>query len=120
MAPEDLIADYERTFNENDAAGMNALFTDDATFVNFSGRLVVGRAPLLEAQEAVFAPGGPLAAVQVRYPVEVVTELAPDVVAVHARQVAEGLPQLDGRFLAVLVRVGGDWRIRVGQNTPVA
>jgi uncharacterized protein (TIGR02246 family) len=119
---------YEAAFNENDATGMNSLFTGDAIFVNFGGNLVFGAEDLLRAQTFVFSPGGPLEDVKVRYPVESLVFLADDIAVVHARQQTLGADDeatvgdrdpMEAVFMAVLVHDSTGWRIRVGQNTPV-
>jgi uncharacterized protein (TIGR02246 family) len=53
-----LVQVYQDAFNTNDAAGMSKLFTEDTTFVNYSGRIIRGRALLHRAQEAVFPWAG--------------------------------------------------------------
>ena len=115
---------YEAAFNGNDVDAMNALFTEDSTFVNFSGVLVIGREELRRAQAFVFTAGGPLADVRVSYTAEHVAVLGGDHAVVHARQrtqsVAPASPDpMEAVFTAVLVRTPDGWRIRSGQNTPV-
>lgn len=121
---------YETAFNTNDAAAMNALFTEDTTFVNFNGNLVFGAGPLHRAQAFVFDPGGALEDVYVRYLVEAVAFPVPECAIVHLRQrssqadgtVIDAAPDpMEGILTLVLVRGEDDrWRIRAGQNTPVS
>ncbi len=124
----EVVRRYEAAFNENDATGMNALFTGDAVFVNFSGNIVFGAEDLLRAQAFVFSPGGPLEDVKVRYTIESLVFLADDIAVTHARQRTLGADRpattgdpdpMEGVFMAVLVHDSTGWRIRVGQNTPV-
>lgn len=124
----DVVARYESAFNQNDARAMNSLFSPDAIFVNFSGGLVFGADRLYQAQAFVFAEGGPLAGISVRYAVESVVFLTPEVGVAHARQrsaEADGLTEagkdpMEAILTMTLMRDGaGEWRIRVAQNTPV-
>ncbi|WP_051831318.1 YybH family protein [Streptomyces violens] len=125
-----VVTRYEAAFNQNDAEAMNALFSPDTVFVNFSGTLVFGAERLYQAQSSVFSEGGPLEKVTVRYLVESIVFLTPDVAVAHTRQrsttadgrivVSERDP-MEGILTMTLMRNGaGDWRIRAAQNTPVA
>ena len=119
-----LVQQYEDAFNANDANAMNELFDAEPVFVNFSGTVVSDKGVLLKAQQAVFADGGPLAAVDVTYTVEKVTHLAPGLAAVHTRQRSRGTDgeadPMEAVLLVVARRTGDGWRIVLGQNTPVA
>ena len=124
-----VIAAYEKAFNDNDAHGMNALFSDDTIFVNFGGNLVFGSEQLHRAQALVFDPGGALENISVRYLVESVLFLTPDIAVAHTRQrsaEADGTlwtgdtDPMQSILTLVLVRdQEHGWSIRVGQNTPV-
>ncbi|MFI9402407.1 DUF4440 domain-containing protein [Nocardia sp. NPDC052316] len=81
---------YEGTFNANDAEGMNALFWEDSTFVNFSGSVSTNRDDLLAKQRFVFGANGPLHNVSVLYQLEQTIELAQSFVQVVARQRTRG------------------------------
>lgn len=123
-AVSNLLVRYEDAFNANDADSMNALFWEDCTFVNFGGGLVTDRGELLTKQRVVFAPGGPLHEIDVRYQHEVTIELAPTVVQIVARQrTRDGVdPTRDPMHGVIILTAefrGNDWRIRSGQNTPV-
>ncbi|WP_225732611.1 SgcJ/EcaC family oxidoreductase [Nocardia sp. JCM 34519] len=123
-SPAELLTRYERAFNDNDAAAMNALFTEACTFVNFSGKLVDGRAELLAAQKFVFDDGGPLTGVSVSYEPVKTIELSASLVQIVARQRTRGHigPEPDpmhGIIILTARRDHADWRIHVGQNTPV-
>ncbi|WP_020628599.1 SgcJ/EcaC family oxidoreductase [Saccharomonospora halophila] len=124
----EVVAHYEAAFNGNDARGMNALFSSDTVFVNFSGTLVFGADRLYQAQSFVFAEGGPLADSTVRYTIENVAFLTPEVAVVHARQRSAGsdgraedtIDPMEGILMMTLMRdAAGQWRIRMAQNTPV-
>lgn len=126
----EVMARYEAAFNQNDAEAMNALFSPDTIFVNFSGALVFGADRLYQAQSSVFSEGGPLEKITVRYLIESIVFLTPDVAVAHARQrstTADGrlVPgdrdPMEGILTMTLTRNSdGDWRIRAAQNTPVA
>ncbi|MFD0415955.1 SgcJ/EcaC family oxidoreductase [Streptomyces sp. NPDC127108] len=124
----EVVARYEAAFNENDARAMNALFSPDTVFVNFSGTLVRGAERLYQAQSFVFAEGGPLADITVRYTVENIAFLTPGVAVAHARQRSAGADgqaeqsrdPMEGILSMTLMRdATGQWRIRMAQNTPV-
>ena len=127
--PSEVIRLYEAAFNANDADAMAALFLEDVVFVNFSGAVVHGRDRLHRAQAFVFGPGGPLEQVSVRYEVEGLIELEGGISVLHARQrglgtdgqvAPVGEDAMHAILMLLLVRTGEGWRIRVGQNTPVA
>lgn len=122
----DLLSRYETAFNANDPDTMASLFTDDCTFVNFGGAVVLGRSDLHRAQCQVFAGGGPLESVAVTYRPEHATLLGTDHAVVHARQRTmtpngELLSDdpMEAVFTVVLARTDEGWQIRMGQNTPV-
>ncbi|GAA3161938.1 MULTISPECIES: SgcJ/EcaC family oxidoreductase [Streptomyces] len=125
----EVVARYEAAFNRNDAGAMNALFAPDTVFVNFSGTLVSGADRLHRAQSFVFAEGGPLAGITVRYTIENTAFLTPEVAVVHARQrsagadgpTGSGSDPMEAVLTMTLMRdAAGQWRIRMAQNTPVA
>lgn len=122
-----IVTSYEAAFNNNDARAMNALFDQEAIFVNVAGNLVFGAEPLHESQKFVF--DGPLREVHVRYEVESLSFLSPDVAVVHARQrpanadgSLKGVDDVNKESIVVFVVIRGTagWRIRIGQNTVVA
>ncbi|OEV04971.1 SgcJ/EcaC family oxidoreductase [Streptomyces oceani] len=124
----EVVARYEAAFNENSAGAMNALFSSDTVFVNFSGTLVFGADHLYQAQSFVFAEGGPLADITVSYTIENIAFLTPEVAVAHARQRSVGSEgqegdasdPMEGILMMTLMRdAAGQWRIRMAQNTPV-
>ncbi|MDA3646686.1 SgcJ/EcaC family oxidoreductase [Saccharopolyspora indica] len=123
----ELIERYEHAFNTNDAKAMNDLFADTPVFVNFSGNLVKDKESLHRAQSFVFGPGGPLEAISVSYAVESITHLSAELAVIHARQRTRRTETTDNDredpmeaiFMAVAQRTGGEWQIKIGQNTPV-
>ncbi|NEW48106.1 SgcJ/EcaC family oxidoreductase [Nocardia cyriacigeorgica] len=120
-----LLDRYENAFNTNDADAMNALFWEDSTFINFSGGLVADRDELLAKQRFVFAAGGPLHEVSVRYEHEMTIELTPAVMQIVARQrTRDGVDPARDPMHGVIILTAefrdDEWRIRTGQNTPVS
>ncbi|SDK27840.1 conserved hypothetical protein [Actinopolyspora mzabensis] len=124
----EVVARYEAAFNQNDARAMNALFSPDTVFVNFSGTVVSGAEQLYQAQSFVFAANGPLADITVRYTTENIAFLTPEVAVARARQrsvpseerAAEADDPLEAILTMTLLRdAAGQWRIRMAQNTPV-
>lgn len=123
----DLLFRYETAFNANDSDKMASLFTEDCTFVNFGGNLVLGRSNLHRAQSEVFATGGPLELIEVTYLPEHAELLDTEHALVHARQhtmSSNGEPlaedSMEAVFTILLTRTSTGWRIRMGQNTPVS
>ncbi|MET0386625.1 MAG: SgcJ/EcaC family oxidoreductase [Polyangiales bacterium] len=123
-----LLARYEAAFNSKRPDEINALFTEDASFVNFGGNLVRGREALHRAQSVVLGPGGPLEHARVRYTVESTVFLTPEVAVLHARQRSAGSAAdqvettrdpLHAIFVIVAQKRANGWLIRTGQNTPV-
>lgn len=128
LNPKDVVRLYEEAFNANDADTMASLFLPDVVFVNFGGTIVHGRDRLHRAQALVFAQGGPLEHVSVRYRVESLINLSDEIAVLHARQRGLGpsgqLVDLEDDamhavLMLLIVRTSDGWRIRVGQNTPV-
>jgi uncharacterized protein (TIGR02246 family) len=119
-----VIADIETAFNRNDPELLVAHFTADGTAVDVRGRLLAGRAAMLEAARAGLA--GPLRDQFARYELGDVTFLGPDVALAHKRATAtavDGTPQDVGHAmiaLYVFVREDGAWRVAARQNTLVA
>ncbi len=116
---------YERAFNDGDADSMIELFTPDTVFVNVAGNLVRGAEDLHRAQKSVFE--GPLRGVHAVFTVENVAVLGGDVAVVHARQENTWPGDETGAatrsasvIVFVMTRDAEGWRIRTGQNTPVA
>lgn len=123
-----LVEAYQEAFNTNDAAAMSALFTEDTIFVNFSGKIVRGRAELKIAQEYVFRPGGPLENISVNYSIESVTRVEHNIALVHARQralldngrlVDRERDDMHSVLTLLVVSSGDNWLVKSGQNTPV-
>ncbi|NIJ10017.1 uncharacterized protein (TIGR02246 family) [Saccharomonospora amisosensis] len=124
-----LIKRYEHAFNTNDAKSMNALFVEDPVFVNFGGNLIDDRESLYRVQRFVFGSGGPLEDISVSYTVERITHLTAGLAVIHARQRTLGADTattdqprkdpMEAIFMVVAELVGDEWRIRIGQNTPV-
>lgn len=123
----ELLSRYETAFNSNDPDTMASLFTENCTFVNFGGNLVIGRSDLHRAQSQVFAAGGPLESVEVTYRPEHAELIDADHALLHARQRTSTTNEeplandpMEAIFTIVLTREATGWRVRMGQNTPVS
>ncbi|GIH25408.1 hypothetical protein Aph01nite_37180 [Acrocarpospora phusangensis] len=120
----ELVAVIERTQREEDVEGFLALFDADAVWVTGGGRRLVGLDTIAAFTRSVLP--GAMADASVRYDVEHIRFVTPEVALTAVRQEyldAEGKP-LTPRSLGLpsyLWQRGaeGDWSIVAGQNTGV-
>jgi uncharacterized protein (TIGR02246 family) len=120
----ELVALVERTQRGEDVEGFLALFDPEAVWVTGGGRRLVGLDTIAAFTRSVLP--GAMADASVRYEVEHIRFVTPDVALTAVRQeylTAEGEP-LTPRSLGMpsyLWRrgAGGDWSIVAGQNTGV-
>jgi uncharacterized protein (TIGR02246 family) len=114
------VAELEASQLGEDVEAFLALFRPDATWVTGGGRRLVGRDEIEEFTRSVLP--GAFAQGSVRYQVELVRLLGPDVAVTgvcqtyydeHRAETSHGLPTY------VWSRVGEEWYIAVGQNTTV-
>lgn len=114
------VATLEASQLAEDVDAFLALFHPDATWVTGGGRRLVGRDEIAEFTRSVLP--GAFARGSVRYQVELVRLLGPDVAVTgvsqtyldeHHAEISRGLPTY------VWLRVGEEWYIAVGQNTTV-
>ena len=114
------VAELERTQLSEDVDGFLGLFRPDATWVTGGGRRLTGLDEVAEFTRSVLP--GAFAQGSVRYEVELVRLLTPDVAVTgvsqtyvdeHGAETGRGLPTY------VWTRVGEDWYLAVGQNTTV-
>lgn len=78
----------------------------------------------------MFDPGGVLTSISVRYQLEQITFLSPTIAVIRARQRSAnpdgqpadgaGADPMEAILTVTAERSDGHWRIRMGQNTPVA
>ena len=114
------VAELERTQLSEDVDGFLGLFRPDATWVTGGGRRLTGLDEVAEFTRSVLP--GAFTQGSVRYEVELVRLLTPDVAVTgvsqtyvdeHGDETGRGLPTY------VWTRVGEDWYLAVGQNTTV-
>lgn len=114
------VRELARTQVEEDVEGFVGLFTPGATWVTGGGRRLVGRDQIADFTSGVLP--GAFATGSVRYEVELVRMVSPDVAVTGVRQTyldQHGAETGHGLPTYVWVRVGDGWFIAVGQNTPV-
>lgn len=114
-----IIRDVERGFNDNDPELSTTHFADDAVAVTATGRLLRGRAALLEANRTGLA--GPLRDATAHYRLDAITFLAPDVAIAHklAWSTTADAELRDPEMIALYVfgRRDGRWQIIARHNT---
>jgi uncharacterized protein (TIGR02246 family) len=122
--PRDVEALYRELlgrWNERDAAGFGALFTDDGSLVGFDGTPVESRSSITEHLRSIFADHQPARFVP---KVREIRPLAPDVVLLRSvvGMVPPGASDIEPRVNAVqsltAVDTGDGWRVAHFQNTP--
>jgi uncharacterized protein (TIGR02246 family) len=113
------VAELERSQLEEDVSAFIALFLPNAVWVTGGGRRLIGRDEIEEFTRSVLP--GAFAHGSVRYEVELVRMLSPDVAVTgvcqtyfddQGAEIGRGLPT----YTWTLV---GDWYLAVGQNTAV-
>jgi uncharacterized protein (TIGR02246 family) len=118
-----LVAELERSQQQEDVDGFLALFAPAAVWVNGAGRRLIGLDEISEFTRAVLP--GAMADGSVTYEVEHVAFVTPDVALTGVRQQyldGEGKPLVaDGAGSPTYLwsRAGGIWKIVAGQNTAV-
>ncbi len=114
----DHVARLERTQQQEDVAGFLALFDPLAVWVTGGGKRLIGL-DVISAFTRTVLPGA-MANGSVRYDVEHILFIAPDVALTGVRQQyvdLDGQPTAAGLPSYVWRRTDGAWRIVVGQNT---
>ena len=114
------VSDLESSQLEENVAAFVALLLPRATWVTGGGRRLTGRDEIEEFTRSVLP--GAFAQGSVRYEVELVRMLAPDVVVTGIRQTyfdEHGGESSRGLPTYLWTRVGNEWYLAVGQNTTV-
>ena len=120
---EALFASLLGRWNDRDASGYSALFTEDGSLVGFDGSSVESAAAIDEHMRAIFADHQPATYVA---KVREVRALGPDTtllraVAGMAPPGANDIkPEVNAIQVLVAVRRNGAWRVAHFQNTPAA
>lgn len=125
--PDDVVSQLVARVSElecsqlgEDVDAFVALFLPQATWVTGGGLRLVGRDDIEEFTRSVLP--GAFARGSVRYEVELVRILGPDVAVTGVSQTyfdEQGAASGHGLPTYVWTRVGGDWYLAVGQNTTV-
>jgi uncharacterized protein (TIGR02246 family) len=117
-----LVAEIERSQQQEDVDGFLSLFAPAAVWVNGAGRRLIGRDEISEFTRSVLP--GAMAGGSVTYEVEHVAFVTPDVALTGVRQQyldGDGKPLADavGSPSYLWTRAGDTWQIVAGQNTAV-
>jgi uncharacterized protein (TIGR02246 family) len=117
-----LVYQLEAAWNAADATGFAALFGEDADFIHILGGYYTGRAAIEAGHRMIF--GTIYKGSTVRYSVEKIRFLRPDISIVFLRQFLQfregGTPsELEARPTIVAEQVDGKWRIAMLQNTRI-
>ena len=115
-----LVAELERTQQQEDVDGFLALFDPAAVWVTGGGRRLIGRDVISEFTRSVLP--GAMADGSVTYEVDHILFIAPDVVLTGVRQQyvdLDGNPTSAGLPTYIWRRSDSDWRMVAGQNTGV-
>lgn len=116
----DLVAEVERTQQNELVDDFVALFRRDAIWTTGHGRRLFGRDAIAEFTAAVLP--GSSAHGKATYELEHVLFIRPDVAAVKVRQqyfTNDGTLESEGSPMYVVAREGGRWLLTANQNTPV-
>lgn len=118
-----MVYELEQAWNAADGAAFAAPFTEDADFIHILGGYYTGRAAIEAGHRMIF--GTIYKGSTVRYGVERIRFLGPDVALIFLRQhlqlFEDGQPrELEARPTVVAVRVEDQWRIAAMQNTRIS
>lgn len=116
----ELVAEVERTQQNELVDGFVALFRSDAIWTTGHGKRLFGRDAVAEFTATVLP--GSSAHGKATYEVEHVLFIRPDVAAVKVRQqyfTNDGTLESEGSPMYVVAREGGRWLLTANQNTPV-
>jgi uncharacterized protein (TIGR02246 family) len=118
-----MVYQLESAWNSADGAAFAALFTEDADFIHIIGGYYTGRAAIEAGHRMIF--GTIYKGSTVRYSVEKIRFLRPDIAIVFVRQFLQffedGAPkELEGRPTIIAENAGGNWQIVALQNTRIS
>jgi uncharacterized protein (TIGR02246 family) len=117
-----MVYQLEAAWNAADSASFAALFAEDADFIHILGGYYTGRAAIEAGHRMIF--GTIYKGSSVRYSVEKIRFLRPDVAMVFLRQFLQfqeggSATELEARPTLVADRIDGSWRIAALQNTRI-
>ncbi|HLI64002.1 MAG TPA: SgcJ/EcaC family oxidoreductase [Terriglobales bacterium] len=118
-----MVYQLEAAWNSADAAAFAALFAEDADFIHILGGYYSGRDAIEAGHRMIF--GTIYKGSTVRYSVEKIRFLRPDVAMVFLRQYLQfaeaGVArELDARPTIIAEKVAGPWRIALMHNTRIS
>ncbi len=118
-----MVYQLEQAWNAADGAAFAEPFTEDADFIHILGGYYVGRSAIEAGHRMIF--GTIYKGSTVRFSVEKVRFLRPDVALVFMRQYLQffedGHPrELEGRPTIVAQQADGKWKIAALQNTRIS
>jgi len=118
-----MVYQLEAAWNAADGTAFAALFAEDADFIHILGGYYLGRAAIEAGHRMIF--GTIYKGSTVRYSVEKIRLVRPDVAVIFLRQhlqfAEDGVAsELDGRPTIVAEKVDGQWRIVALQNTRIS
>ena len=117
-----MVYQLEAAWNAADAPAFAALFAEEADFIHILGGYYTGRAAIEAGHRMIF--GTIYKDSTVRYSVEKIRFLRPDIAVIMLRQYLQfyeaGRPtELGARPTIIAERVDGEWRIAALQNTRI-
>jgi uncharacterized protein (TIGR02246 family) len=117
-----MVYQLEAAWNAADSTSFAALFAEDADFIHILGGYYTGRAAIEAGHRMIF--GTIYKGSTVRYSVEKIRFLRPDIAVVFLRQYLQfhegGAPsELEARPAIVAEKADGQWRIVALQNTRI-
>ncbi len=118
-----MVYQLEQAWNAADGSAFAAPFTEDADFIHILGGYYTGRSAIEAGHRMIF--GTIYKSSTVRYSVERIRFLRPDVALVFLRQylqlLEDGQPrELEARPTIVAESVDGEWKIAAMQNTRIS
>ena len=117
-----LVYQLEAAWNAADSTSFAALFAEDADFIHILGGYYAGRAAIEAGHRMIF--GTIYKGSSVRYSVEKIKFLRPDVAIIFLRQFLQfkeggAATELEARPTIIAEKADGSWRIAALQNTRI-
>ncbi len=117
-----MVYQLEAAWNAADSASFATLFAEDADFIHILGGYYTGRAAIEAGHRMIF--GTIYKGSSVRYSVEKIRFLRPDVAIIFVRQFLQfqeggATTDLEARPTVIAEKADGSWRIAAMQNTRI-